>query len=97
MERSLCIAALYVIAQDRECPLIPPSRKSPLDQRIRLFLRTDLHGPRVGGADSPHGIVTFMVLDSAEKSKIEFDALADENPKSEEYAFLQAASAAKDS
>ena len=34
------------------------------------------------------------VLDSAEKSKIEFDALADENPKSEEYAFLQAASAA---
>jgi len=34
------------------------------------------------------------LLDSAEKSKIEFDALADENPKSEEYAFLQAASAA---
>ena len=31
------------------------------------------------------------VLDSIDKSKIEFEALASENPESEEYSFLQAA------
>ena len=34
------------------------------------------------------------VLDSIDKRKIEFEALASENPESEEYAFLQAASVA---